>query len=124
MKIPTNVIGCASEEDGEEVCSSCRGKYFDSDVCKEARSDGDYQLIYGPEYVDQITVFVTIYRGVIDTVEVCDTPEIANTLVNTFLEEEGYANLDEYEKAVDCGHVDTEFETYTRNVLYGVEASE
>lgn len=121
MRIPTNVIGCASEEDGEEVCVSCRGQHFDSDVCKEARSDGDYQLIYGPEYVDQVTVFMIIHSGIVDTLLVLDTPELASEHTKQFLEDYGYSDLDEYTNDEKNGHLKTEFKVYPRNILCGVD---
>lgn len=124
MRIPTNIIGCVSEADGEEVCTNYRGQHFDSDVCKEARSDGDYQLIYGPEYVDQVTVFMIIHSGVVDTLLVLDTPELASEHTKRFLEDYGYSNLDEYTNDERTGNLKTEFKVCSRNVLCGVHEND
>jgi len=121
MEQPGEVIGCYSEEDGEEVCESCRGIYYDSDICKEAREGENYQLIYGKSDIEQVTVFMITYDGIIDKLLVLDTPELADEHVERFLEDCGYSDIDEYAHDEMNGHPKTTFKVYTREIQYEVE---
>ena len=121
MELPGKVIGCFSEEDGDEVCDSCRGGYFGSQDCIEAREDGDYQLIHEKSDTEQVTVFVIICSGVIDKLLVLDTPELADEHTTRFLEDYGYSDIDEYAADEMSGHLKTEFKVYTREVQMEVE---
>jgi len=121
MELPGKVIGCYSEEDGEEVCESCRGSYFGSKKCIEAREDGDYQLIHEKSDIEQVTVFMVTCCGVIDKLLVLDTPELADEHTTRFLEDYGYSDIDEYASDEMSGNLKTEFKVYTREVLYEVE---
>ena len=121
MELPGKVIGCYSEADGEEVCEGCRGIYYDSDICKEARKDDDYQLTHEKSDTEQVTVFMIIHSGIIDTLLVLDTPELADEHTKRFLEDYGYSDIDEYAQDEMDGHLKTEFKVYTREIQFEVD---
>ena len=121
MELPGKVIGCYSEAEGEEVCENCRGIYYGSDICNEAREGDDYQLINEKSDTEVVTVFMTICAGVIDKILVFDTPELADERTKRFLEDYGYSNIDEYAHDEMDGHIKTESRIYTREILYEVE---
>ena len=121
MNPPGEVIGCWSEDGGEEVCDNCRGIYYDSDICKEAREDDDYQLIHEKSDTEQVTVFMIICSGVIDKLLVLDTPELADEHTKRFLEDYGYSDIDEYALDEMTGHPKTTFKVYTREIQFEVE---
>lgn len=121
MELPGKVIGCYSEEDGEEVCEGCRGIYYGSDICKEAREDDDYQLIHARSDTEQVTVFMVSCGGVIVKLLVLDTPELADEHTTRFLEDYGYSDIDEYALDEMTGHPKTTFKVYTREIQFEVE---
>ena len=120
MNLPGNVIGCYSEGDGEETCENCRGVYYGSPICKEAREDGSYQLINEKSDIEQVTVFVVTCCGVVDKLLVLDTPKLADEHTKRFLEDYGYSDIDEYAHDEMNGHPKTTFKVYTREILYEV----
>ena len=121
MEIPGKVIGCFSENDGEEVCTNCFGEYHGSVKCKEIQDCEKYQLTHKRSKIEQVTVFMITCSGVIDTLLVLDTPELADEHTKRFLEDYGYSDIDEYAADEMSGHLKTEFKIYTREVLMEVE---
>jgi len=121
MNIPGKVIGCYSEEDGEEVCDNCRGGYFGSKKCVEAREGEDYQLIHEKSDTEQVTVFMVTCCGVICKLLVLDTPELADEHTTKFLEDYGYSDIDEYAHDEMTGNLKTTFKVYTREIQFEVE---
>ena len=121
MNQPGKVIGCYIEEDCEEVCDNCRGKHYGSDICKEFMDDEDHQLIYDKSNTEQVTVFMIIHSGIIDTLLVLDTPELADEHTKRFLEDFGYSDIDEYANDESNGHLKTSFKIYTREIQFEVE---
>jgi len=121
MNLPGKVIGCYSEADGEELCKDCRGKQYASGICNDAREDDDYTLIHEKSGIEQVTVFMTIFYGVVDKLLVLDTPELADEHVEKFLKHYGYSSIEEYAQDEMTGHPKTTFKVYTREVLYEVE---
>lgn len=121
MNIPGKVIGCYSEEEGEEVCNNCHGVSYGSPICNETRKDGDYQLINEKSDIEQVTIFVIIHSGIIDTLIVLDTPERADEHTKKFLEDYGYSDIDEYANDEMSGNLKTEFKVYTREIQFEVD---
>lgn len=121
MNLPGKVIGCYSEEGGEEVCGACRGSYFGSQTCVEAREGEDYQLIREKSEIEQVTVFMVTYNGIVEKLLVLDTPKLADEHTKRFLEDYGYSDIDEYAFDEMNGHPKTTFKIYTREILYEVE---
>ena len=117
MELPGKVIGCYSEADGEELCETCRGMYYGSQICNEARGDDDYKLIHAESDIEQVTVFMIIHSGIIDTLMVLDTPELADEHTKRFLEDYGYSDIDEYTSDEMSGNLKTEFRMFTREVI-------
>ena len=95
MNLPGKVIGCYSEECGEEVCDECRGSYFGSQKCVEAREGVDYQLIHEKSDTEQVTIFMIICSGIIDKLRVLDTPELADEHTKRVVKDYGYSDIDE-----------------------------
>jgi len=121
MNIPGKVIGCFSEGDGKKVCEGCRGSYFGSKICIEAREDDDYQLIHAKSGIEQVTVFIVTSCGVIAKLLVLDTPGLADEHTTRFLEDFGYSDIDEYAHDEMTGHLKTTFKVYTKEIQYEVE---
>lgn len=121
MELPGKVIGCFIEEGGEEVCTNCFGGHFDSVRCNNIRKGEDYQLTHERSGIEQVTVFMITCSGVIDTLLVLDTPELADEHTKRFLEDYGYSDIDEYAADEMSRHLKTEFKVYTREVLMEVE---
>ena len=121
MMLPGKVIGCFIEDDSEYTCEECYGEYFDSKKCNEIRESEDCQLTYEGSDIEQVTVFMITCSGVIDTLLVLDTPELADEHTKRFLEDYGYSDIDEYAADEMSGHLKTEFKIYTREVQMEVE---
>ena len=121
MNLPGEVIGCYSEADGEEVCEGCRGIYYGSDICKEARKDDDYQLIHEKSDTEQVTVFMVICNGIVEKLLVLDTPELADEHTKRFLEDHGYSDIEEYAHNDMTEDLTTTFKVYTREIQFEVE---
>ena len=121
MNLPGEVIGCYSEDDGEEVCDNCRGFYYGSPICNKAREDSDYQLIHEKSDIEQVTVFMVTCSGIIDKLLVLDTPKLADEHITRFLEDYGYSDIDEYAFDEMNGNPKTTFKVYTREIQFEVE---
>ena len=121
MNLPGKVIGCWSEDDGKEVCDACRGSYFGSQTCVEAREGEDYQLIHEKGDIEQVTVFMVTCAGIIDKLLVLDTPELADEHTKRFLEDYGYSDIDEYAHHEMVGIPKATFKVYTREIQFEVE---
>jgi len=121
MEPPGEVIGCSIEDGGTEVCECCRGMYYNSKRCKEIQKDEDHQLINAKSDIEQVTIFIVTYSGVIDKLLVLDTPELADEHTKKFLEDYEYSNLEEYQQEEMTGHPKNTFKVYTKEILYEVE---